>query len=95
MTKHLPFALGALTMAIVAALIALAGCASTLTTTSPDGVKTDMRVGFGNRIVSPPLTIEPSPVVVSAGERVLNTVAARASDEILARAVDGATSNSR
>lgn len=80
---------------LLMALLGCTGCASTMTERRPDGSELRTKVGFGNRFSAGAVCVEPSPVVVAAGERVMLAVANRASDAILAKVVDGATSVSQ
>ena len=65
-------------VAVAIGIVILCACASTIT---------DRKPGFGNRIARDGVTVEPSPLVVEAAER----MAARASDTVIARVIDAAT----
>ena len=79
------------TVCVSFAVILLCACASTIETTRPDGEKELIKVGFGNRISRDKLTVEPSPAVVEAGERLAKT----ASTEVLTRVIDAASTAGR
>lgn len=76
---------------ILLSALFLFGCTTTTRTTHPDGTVTEIKAGFGNRTQTPQVTIEPSPVVVEAGERLGQQVVQRASDALMQRAIDNAT----
>ncbi len=66
------------------ASLALSGCATTATTTGAAGEPITVKAGFGNRVTVVPITVEPSPVIVAAGER----LAAVAGNAALAEIAD-------
>lgn len=76
---------------ILMSALLMFGCSSTAITTYPDGRVLEIRSGFGNRINTPEVVVEPSPVVVEAGERLGREVVLRASDSIMQQAVQNAT----
>lgn len=80
---------------LIAAALLLAGCATTMRETLPDGSVRETRVGFGNRVSMDRCSIEPAQSVVDAGERVVGCVAQRASDAVVMRVVDAATTATR
>lgn len=75
----------------IAALFAVAGCATKTVATLPDGTVLETRAGFGNRTTFGPIAVEPAQGVVDAGERVAVAVIGRASEALLSRAVDAVT----
>ena len=72
-------------------LLTLSACASHVERTYADGSMTKVRVGFGNKISLDGTSIEPSELVINATERVATRVADKASEKILAKAIDGIT----
>ena len=77
---------------VTLAAFVLGGCASTVTTRFADGREQTIKAGFGNRLATQEgVAVEPSEIVVSAGERLGSLVVSRASDAIIQRAVDNAT----